>query len=95
MSDLIQIAYGETQMALENEVMKAVCKVGINVNKEELLKALELSESLVRCAECKYHNGEYCFRLVSKDAWDLIGSQCVITMQPDDFCSYGCRKESE
>ena len=39
MRDIIQIAYGETQMALENEVMKAVCKVGINVNKEELIKA--------------------------------------------------------
>lgn len=47
------------------------------------------SIDIVRCKECKYHNGEYCFRLVSKDAWDVMGSQCVITMQPDDFCSYG------
>lgn len=51
------------------------------------------SIDLVRCGECKYHNGEYCFRLVSKDAWDLIGSQCVITMQPDDYCSYGERED--
>ena len=48
---------------------------------------------LVRCAECKYHYGEYCFRLVSKEAWIVLGSQCVITMQPNDFCSYGERKE--
>lgn len=50
---------------------------------------------LVRCAECKYHYGEYCSRLVSKEAWIVLGSQCVITMQPNDFCSYGERKESQ
>lgn len=89
MSDIIKIAYGEPQITLDNEVMKAVCKVGISVNKEELVKALQLSESLVRCKECKFADayktisGEWLFYCMESGA----GGR-----KNDDFCSYGERK---
>lgn len=37
----IGIIYGEMQTQIENDVLKAVQRVGVNVNKEELLKALQ------------------------------------------------------
>lgn len=37
----IDIIYGETQMQLEGEVLKATQNVGVYVDKEELIKALE------------------------------------------------------
>lgn len=53
MKDIISITMGELTTAFDNEVMRAVQKVGIDVDKEELLKALELHRSLVRCGECR------------------------------------------
>lgn len=43
----IDMVVGETQMIMDNEVFKAVKKVGIVVNKEELIAAL------------KYDRGQY------------------------------------
>lgn len=37
----IEIIHGELEMQLEGEVYKAVQRVGVNVDKEELLKALQ------------------------------------------------------
>ena len=37
----IDIIYGEIETQFENDVLKAVQRVGVNVNKEELLKALQ------------------------------------------------------
>lgn len=37
----IDVIYGEMQMQVEGDIYKAVQKVGINVYKEELLKALQ------------------------------------------------------
>lgn len=37
----IEIIYGEIETQLEGEVLKATQRVGVNVNKEELLKALQ------------------------------------------------------
>lgn len=37
----IDIIYGEIQTQIENDVLKAVQRVGVNVDKEELLKALQ------------------------------------------------------
>ena len=44
MKDIISIAMGELTTAFDNEVVKAVQKVGIDVDKEELLKALKAYE---------------------------------------------------
>lgn len=43
----VKVFQDEIQMQIENEIMKAVCRVGVEVDKEELLKAL------------KYDRGQY------------------------------------
>lgn len=58
MKDIINIAMGELTTVVDNEVVKAVQKVGIDVDKEKLLKALELYRNLVWCRECKYSDGK-------------------------------------
>ena len=83
-SDIISIAMGELQIAFDNEVMKAVRKVGVDVNKEELLKALELHHNLVRCGECVKRMREDC----------PMCNGCKLDRVPtedDDYCSYGER----
>ena len=55
MKDIIQVTYSELAIKFDDEVMKAVQQIGINIDKEELLKALELADKLVRCAECKWY----------------------------------------
>ena len=82
MRDIINITMGELTTAVDNEVMKAVQKIGIDVDKEELLKALELYHNLVRCKECTERDDDWCM---------YFGKM----INPDDFCSYGERKESE
>ena len=88
MSDIIQVICGELTTSFENEVMKAVQQVGIHVNKEELLKALELADKLVRCKDCKH--GEY-----REDFDDYLCDQLGLgtVNDADFFCSYGERKE--
>lgn len=63
----------------ENVVMRAVVKCGINVDKDELVKALaydrgqyekgyaDAKAELIRCGDCKNYSGEgmYC-------AWNMI-----------------------
>lgn len=88
MSDIIQVAYGELTTSFENEVMKAVQQVGIYVNKEELLKALELADKLVRCKDCKY----YTPLDESRPFYCSIG---IWKVNAEDFCSYGERKDNE
>ena len=85
MKDIISIAMGELTTAFDNEVMKAVQKVGIDVDKEELLKALELHRSLVRCKECKYDG-----------TWKCPWRNTQVPRYPsaDDFCSYGERDDT-
>ena len=55
MKDIIQVTVGELITKFDDEVMKAVRQVGINVNKEELVKALELADKLVHCKDCKWY----------------------------------------
>ena len=71
----IQLIYSETQRHLENLVLMEVQKVGVNVDKDELLKALAYDRrqyekgradalaTIVRCKDCKYaplNLGEKC-----------------------------------
>lgn len=91
-SDIISIAMGELQVAFDNEVMKAVQKVGVDVNKEELLKALELHHNLVRCSECKFSE------VIQNDSSGVMARYCRAFTVPmmksdDDYCSYGERIE--
>lgn len=85
-SDIFTIAMGELTTTFDNEVVKAVRKVGIDVDKEELLKALELHRSLVRCGECKWFDSKgHCMRLTAE-----YGT--YEDVRTDDFCSFGERE---
>lgn len=65
----IEIIYGEMTNKLENEVFTAVQNIGINIDKDELIKALQYDRNqyeigyadamlnavpVVRCKDCKY-----------------------------------------
>ena len=88
MSDLITVAMGEMHMVFEDQVVKAVQDVGIHVNKEELLQALELSKKLVRCEECKYES--VCSRGVQHTTHEP--TSVTIGWKNVEWCSYGERK---
>jgi len=107
MKDIISIAMGELTTAFDNEVVKAVQKVGIDVDKEELLKALDLYHNLVRCGECKYC-GKDRIKWSAKDddgnwidtkfnaCYALADSKIGIKeVSLDDYCSWGERKGDE
>ena len=98
MRDIINITMGELTTTVDNEVMKAVQKVGIDVNKEELLKALELYHNLVRCRECKYCSKDRIKWSVKDENGNWIDTKCNLCRRTklevslDDFCSYGERE---
>ena len=92
MSDIINITFGTLMTSLDDEVVRAVQKVGIDIDKEELLKALELYHNLVRCSECKFSE------VIQKDSNGVMARYCRAFTIPmmksdDDFCSYGERSE--
>lgn len=88
MSDIIQVICGELTTSFDNEVMKAVQQVGINVNKEKLLKALELADKLVRCKDCKYWKW-----IDWADEYRCVLRNTAYNALADDYCSYGERIE--
>lgn len=96
----IDIAMGQMNTVFENEVFKAVRNVGINVDKDELLKALrydrcqyekgynDRDSELIRCKDCKYKELE----------WEKGWIQCELTgdgHQRDWFCGDAKRKEDD
>ena len=90
MNDIIKITMGKMQMALDGEVMKAVQNVGIDVDKDKLLEALQLADMLVRCKECKFREAN---KSIYRGAWYC--SNHGDTVDLDDYCSYGERKSDE
>lgn len=93
MRDIINITMGELTTAVDNEVMKAVQKVGIDVDKEELLKALELYHNLVRCKECKYAHMTYGGDCKCCDMWKDDDDFCIeLYLDGDFYCAYGERE---
>lgn len=102
----IETTYENMQTQLEDAVLKMVRKVGINVNKDELIKALkydrdqynqgyfdgwyEKSKSIVRCKDCKYYNFQHHY-------CDGIGNWFGFENEWSDngFCYKGERKENE
>lgn len=106
----IDIIYGQMETQMEGDILRAIQRYGINVDKEELLRALQYDRGqyekgyadgkadamadLVRCKDCQHYNEqekrcdhpsqdcEYCY-------------DCWLEMEPNDFCSYGERREGE
>ena len=58
----IEIIHGELEMKLEGEVYKAVQRMGVNVDKEELLKALQYDRKQYKIGyEDGFAGGVYAF----------------------------------
>ena len=99
----IEVFQTQMQSQIVGEIYKAVMKVGVNVDKDELLKALQYDRNqyqkgytdrdseIVRCKDCKH--GQY-------EEWD--NGECVDKTvccdgygihKPDWFCADGERQE--
>lgn len=91
----IEVFQTEMQSQIEGEIYKAVMKVGIYVDKDELLKALQYDRNqyqkgytdrdseIVRCKDCKHGKPGACGYGVDCDgAWH----------DDDGFCSDGERQ---
>lgn len=103
----IDIIYGQLETQLEGEIMKAIYKYDINIDKHELIRALNYDRDqyskgytdgkagamadLVRCKDCKYYQANCCFNR----QWDMESAPEVPLVREDDFCSYGERREGE
>ena len=98
----IEIIYGQMQTQIEGDIFKAIQSYGINVDKEELLRALQYDrdqyhkgyadgrrdamDELVLCKDCKHSS----YDRVRGDYW--CGGQRVFA---EHFCSVGERREGE
>lgn len=96
----IQLIYSEAQQQIEESVLTEVQKVGVVVDKNELLKALAYDRgqyekgradalaSIVRCKDCKYaplNLGEKC------DPAKIKWPDASYFADPDDeCCPYSC-----
>lgn len=97
----IEILYGELETKIEKDIMRATQSYGINVDKAELIRALQYDRNqyekgyedakaeLVLCEDCV----AWCPAAIAK----AYGTDryCTMTGYPtkaDDFCSYGERR---
>lgn len=97
----IDFIYDEIQTQLEQEVLKAIQKVGIIVDKEELIKALAYDrgsyengylsglrvadEKIIRCKDCRY------FELEGESAYGFCTNNETV-WRKNGFCSNAERK---
>lgn len=92
-SDIIKIAIGEMSMAFDGEVMKAVRKVGIDVDKDKLLEALQLAEQLVRCRDCSWWDRTVVGHTQGgEDVGDRLCRRHLWWTMETDYCSSGKAK---
>ena len=94
-----------TAKAFDDMVFRAVAEVGIEVDRDELIKALAYDrgqyekgygdgyraakDEIVRCKDCKYWETVEYYPDGTKDVCRLLKRQT----QDDCFCSYGERKD--
>jgi ubiquitin len=103
----IDIIYGQMEKQMEGDILRAVQSYGINVDKEELVRALQYDrgqyekgyadamESIVRCKDCKHWcHMESGMGDCTNGRFHLDG-HADPTMEADDFCSCGERSEGE
>ena len=50
---------------------------------------------VVRCKDCKWYDADLEICVLLSDDGDTYDSGCDVEMKPDDFCSYGERREGE
>lgn len=98
----IKIIMQEMQAQRENQVYQAIQNIGVDVDKEELLKALSYDRNqyekgyraakseIVHCKDCKYYQDNNNGYTHNECKWCQDE-----TPNADDFCSYGERKDKE
>jgi hypothetical protein len=102
----INIIYGEINNKLENEVLTAIHNLGIDVNKEELVRALrydreqyqkgyeDRDKEIVRCKDCKHWSNERINDYNKCIRWINVGVKNFATMG-DWYCADGKREAEE
>ena len=100
----IKVIQGELETQLEGEILKAVHRVGVTVDRDELIRALRYDREqyqkgfddakrdavvVTRCKDC-----EYLVNATVNDNGFLICDISDMEIAPDDFCSYGEPKET-
>lgn len=104
----IEIIYGQTQTQIEGDVFRAIQSYGINVGKEELIRALQYDRDqygkgyadgkadamaeLTRCGGCDWYR--------QNEGSICVNPKCGKSwygcpVPPEHFCSYGERREGE
>lgn len=104
----IEIFYGQLETRLEGEVLKAIYKQDINIDKYELIRALQYDRDqynkgyadgkrdamteLVRCKECMHWVRSYEWQGCECRLFSNHFDMIGRMTEADDFCSYGERR---
>ena len=95
----IKVIQGELETQLEGEILKAVHRVGVTVDRDELIRALRYDREqyqkgfddaredavvVTRCKDC-----EHLVNTTINANGFLICDISDMEIAPDDFCSYG------
>ena len=91
--------YGEYEIAFASkdyEKAKAVEKVCCSVMDKAVKSPFDV-EVVVRCRECKYSRLNHLMNrdILSCENIDVCGEEYLFERNPNDFCSYGERKEGQ
>lgn len=93
----IEVIQSQMRNQIEGEIYRAVMNVGVNVDKDELVKALEYDrnqyqkgykdrdDQIIRCKDCKNHE---CTDMYGDYVCEIDGSH----RSPDWFCADGERR---
>ena len=99
----IKVIQGELETQLEGEILKAVHRVGVTVDRDELIRALrydreqyqkgfdDAREDAVVVTQCK--DCEHLVNATVNGNGFLICDISDMETAPDDFCSYGERRD--
>jgi hypothetical protein len=94
----IDIIYGQLETQIEGDVMRAVQKIAVNVDKDELILALQYDRGqykkgyldaqaeILRCKDCEY---------TCPGTSGLICTMWGAGTDPDGWCYKGERREGE
>ncbi len=104
----IELIISEIQTKLveekERRILKGVQNIGINVDKDELIKALaydrgqyekgyaDRDKEIVRCKDCKWYVQKQ-KNLPYNVTKRYCNRTCTLATKEDDYCSYGERRE--
>jgi hypothetical protein len=101
----INIIYGQMQTQMEGDILRAVQQYGIDVDKDELIRALrydrdqydrgfadghmDAQQEIVRCRDCKWCSHN------TPDGFHWCDEHERGSLCDDDFCSCGVNKNDD